>query len=86
MGTHTPQEQAFISSLEAILEAAKARGIKMKELAARNGITPETLSRMRRRGSGDFGVLATMAVMVGLRFQLVPDNAILDAINNGTLF
>lgn len=75
-----------MGSLEAILKAAKARGIKMKELAVRNGITPETLSRMRHRGSGDFGLLAAMAVMVGLRFQLVPDNAILDAIHNGTLF
>lgn len=77
---------AFIEVLNQILRDAKAKGISGKELARRAGITPETLSRMRSRGSGDFGVINEMAKIVGTRLALVPDHDTLQSIRDGTFF
>ncbi len=72
--------------LEQILAAAKGQGILAKELAVRAGITPETLSRMKRRGSGDAAVLDGLARVVGLRLALLPDDERLEAIRSGDFF
>ena len=82
----TPHENAFNQILEKIFQAAKERNISQKELAIRAGISPETLSRMKTRGSGDFGVVNEMAIMTGLRLTLVPDSDTLNAIREGSLF
>jgi transcriptional regulator with XRE-family HTH domain len=79
-------ENTFNQLLAKIFQAAKERNISQKELAIRAGITPETLSRMKTRGSGDFGVINEMAIMTGLRLTLVPDGDTLNAIREGNLF
>lgn len=80
------QSNDFIQILEQIFQVAKQNRISQKELASRAGISPETLSRMKSRGSGDFGVLNKMAHMVGLRLILAPDDETLNAIREGKLF
>ncbi len=79
-------KQIFQDLLDQILAAAKTQGIPGKELAVRAGITPETLSRMKGRGSGDALVLSALARVVGLRLTLVPDDARLEAIRSGSFF
>lgn len=80
------QKNDFSLLISQIFQTAKQQGIPQKELAVRAGITPETLSRMKRRGSGDFIVLNKMAHIVGLKLSLVPDNETLNAIREGNLF
>lgn len=72
--------------LEQILAAAKEQGIPGRELAVRAGIAPETLSRMKGRGSGDAAVLDALARVVGLRLALVPDDERIEAIRSGDFF
>lgn len=72
--------------LEQILAAAKEQGIPARELAVRAGIAPETLSRMKGRGSGDAAVLDALARVVGLRLALVPDDERIEAIRSGDFF
>jgi len=85
MNTHT-QTNDFNQLLSQIFQAAKQQRITQKELAVRAGITAETLSRMKHRGSGDFNVVNKMAHMVGLRLALAPDDETLNAIREGNLF
>jgi len=80
------QTNDFNQLLSQIFKAAKQQRITQKELAVRAGITAETLSRMKHRGSGDFGVVNKMAHMVGLRLTLAPDDETLNAIREGSLF
>lgn len=80
------QKSDFSRVLEQIFQAAKSHRIPQKELAVRAGISPETLSRMKSRGSGDFSVLNKMAHMVGLRLTLSPDDETLNDIREGKLF
>jgi transcriptional regulator with XRE-family HTH domain len=83
---HNTETNDFNQLLSQIFQAARQHSINQKELAVRAGITPETLSRMKSRGSGDFGVLNKMAHMVGLRLTLAPDDETLNAIREGNLF
>lgn len=80
------ESNAFRHLLDEILAKAGALGIDQRTLAKRAGITPETLSRMKGRGSGDFSVLNAMARVVGLHLALAPDDETLKAIETGTLF
>ena len=80
------QTNDFNQLLNQIFQAAKQNGTPQKELAIRAGISPETLSRMKSRGSGDFNVLNKMAHMVGFRLTLAPDDETLNAIREGNLF
>lgn len=48
-----------------ILTAAQAAGLTQKVLADRSGITEETLSRMKKRGSGQFGLVVKLAQAAG---------------------
>jgi len=86
MGISTDQSQAFTEVLDRILEAAKTQGMRQKDLAVRAGIAPETLSRMRHRGSGEFGLINALAQVVGLRLDVVPDNETLAALLAKRLF
>jgi hypothetical protein len=83
----TPAEQtAFRALLGQIVEAGGERGLFAKDLAVRAGTTPETLSRMKKRGTGDFTVLDRMARMVGLRLTLAVNHETLDKIQRGEFF
>lgn len=48
-----------------ILTAAQAAGLSQKTLADRSGITEETLSRMKKRGSGNFSLVVKLAQAAG---------------------
>jgi transcriptional regulator with XRE-family HTH domain len=54
-----------------IVEVAHARGLNQKALAARSGISEETLSRMKKRGSGNVALVAKLAQATGMRLGLV---------------
>ena len=82
----TLSENGFPAILAQILEVAKSRGIEQRVLAERAGITAETLSRMKKRKSGDFAILDRLAQVLGFRLALVPDDATLQAIREGSFF
>jgi len=64
------------SIISRIVEVAHAKGFTQKTLAARAGITEETLSRMKKRGSGNLGLVSKLARAVGLRLGLVDSLAV----------
>ncbi len=76
----------FAGLLERILVRAREQGLEQRRLAARAGLAPETLSRLKKRGSGDFATLDRLARVVGLRLDLVPDDDTLAAIRDGRFF
>ncbi|MFV2059115.1 MAG: helix-turn-helix domain-containing protein [Gammaproteobacteria bacterium] len=82
------QKAAFSAIVNQIIAAGKAQQprITAKELATRAGITPETLSRMKNRGSGDYSVIDAMARIVGLRLSLEPNDDTQAAIRKGEFF
>lgn len=56
-----------------IMVAATAQGIGSQlELAQRAGITPETLSRVRRRGTADFSTVVRLMDAAGLELAVRP--------------
>ena len=83
---HSTQGNPVQALLEQIISTAKAQGIPGKDVAVRAGITPETLSRMKGRGTGDAAVVAALARVVGLKLVLVPDDERLEAIRSGSFF
>ena len=72
--------------LNAILGAAGGKKLKEKDLARRAGLRPETLSRMKRRGTGDFTLIDRLAHVVGLKLAAVPDDDKLERIQKGNFF
>jgi hypothetical protein len=54
-----------------IVESAHTKGSNQKTLAARAGLTEETLSRMKKRGSGNITLVANLAKAAGMRLSLV---------------
>ena len=74
------------STLNAILAAAESRKLKEKELARLAGVRPETLSRMKSRGTGDFALIDRLARAVGLKLAVVPDDDQLARIQQGRFF
>ena len=80
------EPEAFASLLAQILGAASERGISAGELARRAGAAPETLSRMKSRGDGDFGLLARLARVAGLRIVAVADDSTLESLRRGEFF
>lgn len=80
------EPEAFTRVLDQILAAAAQSGLDESELARRAGAAPETLSRMKARGNGDFGLLARLARVAGLRLAAVPDDEALDALRRGEFF
>lgn len=80
------EPRAFAGVLDQILAEAARLGLDESELARRAGAAPETLSRMKARGNGDFGLLARLARVAGLRLTAVPDDEALDALRRGEFF
>lgn len=82
------QKDAFSNVVNKIIAAGKQQQppITAKQLATRAGISPETLSRMKNRGSGDFSVIDAMARIVGLRLSLEPNDDTQAAIRRGEFF
>lgn len=74
------------STLNAILVAAEVRKLKEKELAKLAGLRPETLSRMKSRGTADFTLIDRLARVVGLKLAVVPDDDQLTRIQQGRFF
>lgn len=74
------------SVLNSILTAAETKKLKEKELARRAGLRPETLSRMKSRGTGDFTLIDRLARVVGLKLATVPDDDKLERIQKGRFF
>jgi DNA-binding Xre family transcriptional regulator len=74
------------STLNAILAAAESRKLKEKELARLAGVRPETLSRMKSRGTADFALIDRLARAVGLKLAVVPDDDQLVRIQQGRFF
>ena len=81
---HEPEAVRLL--LDQILAAAAEQGLDDQALARRAGAAPETLSRMKTRGHGDFGLLVRLARVVGLKLVAVPDDAALDALRRGDFF
>jgi len=74
------------STLNAILAAANTRKLKDKDLAQLAGLRPETLSRMKSRGTADFTLIDRLARVVGLKLAVVPDDDQLERIQQGRFF
>jgi|GEM_PF-3232571 DNA-binding Xre family transcriptional regulator len=74
------------STLNTILAAAESRKLKEKELARLAGVRPETLSRMKSRGTADFALIDRLARAVGLKLAVVPDDDQLARIQQGRFF
>jgi len=74
------------STLNTILAAAETKKLKEKELAQLAGIRPETLSRMKSRGTGDFAVLDRLAHAVGMKLAAIPDDDQIERIQQGRFF
>ncbi len=72
--------------LSAILGAAAGKKLKEKDLAQRAGLRPETLSRMKRRGTADFTLIDRLARAVGMKLAAVPDDDKLERIQKGNFF
>lgn len=81
---HEPE--AVRDLLGQIVAAAAEQGLDEQALARRAGAAPETLSRMKARGHGDFGLILRLARVVGLKLVAVPDDAALDALRRGDFF
>ena len=80
------EPETFQRVLRQILDAAARQGIDEGALAIRAGAAPETLSRMKSRSNGDFGLVARLARVAGLRLTAVPDNDTLEALERGEFF
>ena len=72
--------------LNEIIELAKRKGLKQKDLAERAGLSPETLSRAKKSGDMHLSSLIGLADIVGLKLQLSSGDPVLDKISSGTLF
>ena len=83
-----PQDniESVRSTLNTILDAAESRKLKEKELARLAGVRPETLSRMKSRGTADFALIDRLARAVGLKLAVVPDDDQLARIQQGRFF
>jgi len=69
-----------------IINQAKSQNISQGELATRAGIRQETLSRARKKSTLRFKTIQQLAQIVGLQLKLIPDNPVVDKIQDGTLF
>lgn len=58
--------------LERILEEASRRGLSQRDLAEQAGLTPEGLSRLKKRGYGRLDTVEKLAGLVGLKIAAIP--------------
>ncbi len=78
----TPGDDLLIQ----IIELAKRKGLKQKDLAERAGLSAETLSRAKKSGDMHLSSLQKLASIVGLRLCFCPDVPLMKRINSGSLF
>lgn len=81
-----PAPDVLLPLLQEILKRAEEQGIEEGELARRAGADPSTLSRLKARGNGEFGLVAKLASVVGMRVVVVPDDEQLVALRKGRFF
>ena len=72
--------------LTQIIDLAKRKGLKQKDLAERAGLSAESISRAKKTGDMHLSSLVELARVVGLKLCLSPDAPVLDRINQGSLF
>jgi len=82
----TPPPLLPVHLLEEILAAARAQGLDQRRLAARAGLSPFTISRLKRQGDASLATLGRLAAAVGLRLALVPDDQVVADVERGDLF
>ena len=75
-----------IELINEIIATARANNISQGELAARAGIRQETLSRAKKNPNLSLTTFADLARIAGLQIKLIPDNPVVEQINDGTLF
>ncbi len=80
------KNEAFLSMLAEAIAMGREAGMSEGEMATRAGITPETLSRMKKRGYGDWTIIDALARIVGKRMSLVPDDSTLESLRRGEFF
>lgn len=77
--------QSISDIIDAVESQARAQGMKapLQELAGRVGVRPETLSRMKSRGTGDFALIEALVREVDMRLVLVHQDERLESIQRG---
>jgi transcriptional regulator with XRE-family HTH domain len=61
-----------LALLQQVLQVAEANGLDQARLAERAGLSPETISRAKKRSDMDIGTLEALATVVGLELVLQP--------------
>jgi len=79
-------QDALRNQLMTILDRAREMGLTDGELATRALIRPETLSRIKTRGTAEFNTVESLARVVGLKFVLRPVDDVVSAIETGEFF
>lgn len=82
----TPARLLPVHLLEEILAAARDQGLDQRRLAARAGLSPFTISRLKRQGDASLTTLSRLAAAVGLRLVLVADDEVVADVERGELF
>ena len=72
--------------LTQIIDLARSKGLKQKDLAQRAGLSAESLSRAKKAGDMHLSSLEKLAAIVGLKLCLNPDEPMINKINSGSLF
>ncbi|HED33330.1 MAG TPA: hypothetical protein ENJ08_03810 [Gammaproteobacteria bacterium] len=72
--------------LTQIIELARRKGLRQKDLAERAGLSAESLSRAKKAGDMHLSSLQKLAGIVGLQLCLGPDEPIMHKINSASLF
>ena len=72
--------------IQLIIQTAKKHGLDQKELAAKVGISSPDLSRLKKADNSRLSTIENLANAVGLKLALVPNDALVEKIENGSLF
>lgn len=68
-----------------LLTLAEEKGMDGQTLAERSGLRPETISRIKTRGTADLETLASLASAVGKTIDLVDEDSLIQRLRNKTL-
>ena len=82
----TNQQAATLIEELITLGGQQTPKLTMAEMAARAGVRPETLSRMKKNGRGDISVVMRLAAMVGKRLALADLDTLSESARTGGLF
>jgi len=72
--------------IQFIIETAKKQGLDQKDLAARVSMTSPDLSRLKKADNSRYSTIESLANAVGLKLVLVPDDDLIEKIEDGDLF